>query len=78
MENDYEKAREWIADADGVIISASNGLSISEGLNIFTDDDAFEELFGDMKRRYGLTCILHDMQARWPQKKRNGRSCPAL
>ena len=69
MENDYEKAREWIADADGVIISASNGLSISEGLNIFTDDDAFEELFGDMKRRYGLTCILHDMQARWPTEE---------
>ena len=47
MENGYGKARKWIDDADGMIISASNGLSISEGLDIFADDDAFEELFGD-------------------------------
>ena len=45
MENGYGKARKWIDDADGMIISASNGLSISEGLDIFADDDAFEELF---------------------------------
>lgn len=69
MENDYEKARKWIDEADGMIISASNGLSISEGLNIFADDEAFESLFGDMKRRYGLTCILHGMQAVWPEEE---------
>lgn len=57
---------EKIKGADAILIGASNGLSITEGLHLFADNAAFEELFGDFKRRYGLRCILHGMTARWP------------
>lgn len=56
---DWNRIAEKINDADAVLIGASNGLSITEGLNLFADDAAFEGLFGDFKRKYGLQCILH-------------------
>ena len=37
-----------LEEADAVLIGASNGLSISEGLHLFADNRAFEELFGDL------------------------------
>ena len=52
-----------IEEADAILIGASNGLSITEGLQLFADNQAFEELFGDLKRRYGLRCILQGMGA---------------
>lgn len=55
-----------LREADAILIGASNGLSIAEGLHLFADNPAFEELFGDFKRKYGLRCILHGMGARWP------------
>lgn len=58
-----------IQDADAVLIGASNGLSIAEGLNLFADDAAFERLFGDFKKKYGLQCILHGMGAVWPSEE---------
>ena len=59
-------AVEKLKEADAVLIGASNGLSIAEGLHLFADNGAFEELFGDFKRKYGLRCILLGMGARWP------------
>lgn len=50
-----EQIARRLAEADAVLVTASNGLSISEGLNIFADDAAFDELFGDLKERRG--CI---------------------
>lgn len=60
---------EKIKGADAILIGASNGLSITEGLHLFADNAAFEELFGDFKQRYGLRCILHGMTARWPSEE---------
>ena len=54
-----------IEEADAVLIGASNGLSITEGLHLFADNQAFEELFGDLKQKYGMRCILQGMGARW-------------
>ena len=34
----YEQIAEKIKEADGILIGASNGLSIAEGYNIFTLD----------------------------------------
>ena len=48
---------------------ASNGLSITEGLHLFADNEAFEKLFGDFKRKYGLRCILQGMMAQWPSEE---------
>ena len=58
-----------IKEADAVLIGASNGLSITEGLHLFADNQAFEELFGDLKKKYGLRCILQGMGARWPSEE---------
>ena len=57
---------EKIKEADAILIGASNGLSITEGLHLFADNEAFEKLFGDFKRKYGLRCILQGMMAHWP------------
>ena len=47
MNVQYEKIAEKILQADAILIGASNGLSITEGLNLFADDEVFESLFGD-------------------------------
>ena len=38
---DYQAIAEKIKQADAVLIGASNGLSITEGLHIFADNKAF-------------------------------------
>lgn len=48
--NDYYEIAQKIKDADAILIGASNGLSITEGLNLFADDEAFENLFKDIKK----------------------------
>ena len=67
--SDLKKIAEKIKGADAILIGASNGLSITEGLYLFADDQAFEDLFGDLKEKYGLTCILHGMSAQWPAEE---------
>lgn len=66
---DYNQIAEKIKAADAVLIGASNGLSITEGLHLFADNQALEELFGDFKRGYGIRCIIHGMGARWPSEE---------
>lgn len=58
-----------LKNADAILVGASNGLSITEGLHLFADNAAFEELFGDLKRKYGLRCLLQGMTARWPSEE---------
>lgn len=65
----FNEIAEKIKEADGILIGASNGLSITEGLHLFADNEAFENLFGDLKRKYGLQRILHGMGARWPSEE---------
>lgn len=67
--HEYNQIVEKIKAADAILIGASNGLSITEGLHLFADNQAFEDLFGDFKRRYGLRSILHGMGARWPSEE---------
>ena len=63
---DWNLIAKRIKEADAILIGASNGLSITEGLHLFADNGAFEELFGDFKRKYGLRCVLQGMMAHWP------------
>ena len=58
METSIEKAREAIQEADMIIIGASNGLSISEGYNIFADNEMFRQQFGDFREKFGLRNVL--------------------
>ena len=44
---DWNPIAEKFREADAILIGASNGLSITEGLHLFADNAAFDELFGD-------------------------------
>lgn len=67
--HDLKPIAEKIREADAILIGASNGLSITEGLHLFVDNAAFEKLFGDFKRKYGLKCLLQGMAAHWPSEE---------
>ena len=43
---DWKPIAEKFREADAILIGASNGLSITEGLHLFADNAAFEKLFG--------------------------------
>lgn len=58
-----------IHNADAILVGASNGLSISEGLHLFADNRAFQELFGDVREKYRLHSILACMCANWPTEE---------
>ena len=59
--NVYQKIKQIISEADGVLIGASNGLSIAEGYHLFADDAWFREKMGDFREKYGIYCILQGM-----------------
>lgn len=71
MNETYEKICAVIRQADGVLIGASNGLSIAEGYHIFADDLWFRNNFGDFRNRYGMCFRECFFSIR--RKKRNGR-----
>ena len=58
MKELYEKIKKAIDNADAVLIGASNGLSISEGYNIFADNAWFQDNFGEFRNKYGIHSIL--------------------
>ena len=65
----YKEIAAKLKEADAILIGASNGFSISEGLHIFADNQAFEEVFGDFKRIYGIRNILSGFFANWPSEE---------
>ncbi len=71
---DWNPIAEKFREADAILIGASNGLSITEGLHLFADNAAFERLFGDFKQKYGLSCILQGMMADGPARRKSGPS----
>ena len=58
MENNYNTILTKIEEADGIVIGASNGLSISEGIHIFADNEAFQGNFGDFRVKHGFRSII--------------------
>lgn len=54
----YEQIAEKIKEADGILIGASNGLSIAEGYNIFANDERFRSRFSDFQRKYGIHSLI--------------------
>lgn len=64
MEKRIRQARTVIMHSDAILIGASNGLSISEGYNIFADNKMFNEQFGDFKKRYGIRSVLDGVFAK--------------
>ena len=72
MKEKFKNIYNAIQEADALLIGASNGLSISEGYNIFADDLWFQENFGDFRGRYGIRNILQGLFFPYPQKNPNG------
>lgn len=54
----YKQIAEKIKEADGILIGASNGLSIAEGYNIFANDEKFRSHFADFQRKYGIRSLI--------------------
>ena len=50
-----------LSEADLVIIGASNGLDMAEGLNLFRADYHFWETYGDLAQADGIGCILQGL-----------------
>lgn len=58
MENEIPKAKQWIDDADALLIGASNGLSIAEGYHIFANNEMFHRQFGDFQQRFRIMNVI--------------------
>ncbi len=65
MRETYQNISRILKEADAILIGASNGLSITEGLHLFAENNDFYQLFGDYSRKYGFRCLLHGMMAEW-------------
>lgn len=68
MEQLIEKACHALRQADAILIGASNGLSIAEGYNIFTDNDMFRSQFGSFRQRFGIRSVLDGCFHHYPSE----------
>ena len=64
-----------LAEADLIVIGASNGLDMAEGLNLFRADAHFRETYGDLAQTDGIGCILQglaspdaNVRRRWAER----------
>ncbi|NRO06328.1 Sir2 silent information regulator family NAD-dependent deacetylase [Lactobacillus helveticus] len=61
-------AKQWLDDADAILVTASNGLSISEGLNLFANDKKLKEVLGDLVDKYHLPNLLTALVFKYPNQ----------
>lgn len=66
MNTQINDAKQLIDQSDALLISASNGLSIAEGYNIFADDDNFEKYFGHFNILYGINSLIQGVFTQIP------------
>ena len=66
MEKLIQAAKQLVAGSDAILVSASNGLSIAEGYNIFSDDANFQYYFKEFKSKYGITGLIQGVFATLP------------
>ena len=64
-----------LAEADLIVVGASNGLDMAEGLNLFCADAHFREAYGDLAQADGIGCILQglaspdaNVRRRWAER----------
>lgn len=63
-----------LSEADLVIIGASNGLDMAEGLNLFCADAHFWEAYGDLARQTASAAYCKDSPPRMPAYDADGPS----
>ncbi|BCD38577.1 hypothetical protein LBHL_11340 [Lactobacillus helveticus] len=61
-------AKQWLDDADAILVTASNGLSISEGLNLFANNKKLKEVLGDLVDKYHLPNLLTAFAFKYPNQ----------
>ncbi|WP_125771443.1 hypothetical protein [Companilactobacillus furfuricola] len=66
-----KQAQEMIKSSPAILISASNGLSIAEGYNIFADDENFRKYFNEFKALYGINGLIQGVFAQIPEADHN-------
>ena len=64
-----------LAEADLIVIGASNGFDMAEGINLFCADSHFQETYGDLAQTDGIDCILQglasadaNVRGRWAER----------
>lgn len=64
-----------LVEADLIVIGASNGFDMAEGLNLFCADSHFWEAYGDLAQTDGIGCILQgltspdaNVRRRWAER----------
>ena len=64
-----------LAEADLIVIGASNGFDMAEGLSLFRADAHFRETYGDLAQTDGIGCILQglaspdaNVRCRWAER----------
>lgn len=69
------RIRRALAEADLIVIGASNGFDMAEGLNLFRADAHFRETYGDLAQTDGIGCILQgiasldaNVRGRWAER----------
>lgn len=67
-EETAERIRNAAKSAEYAIVTASNGLDMAEGLNIFQADRHFLETYGDFAQEFGLHSVLQGLAASWPSE----------
>lgn len=70
MEDIYQNILSKLNEADGILIGASNGLSISEGIHIFADNADFRDNFWDYREKYGLRSIIQGCFYPFPMEEK--------
>ena len=69
MNDNYREIVDKIKESDAILIGASNGFSICEGLHLFAGNQAFQELFPDFIEKYGFSNILEASFFRYPSEE---------
>lgn len=60
-------AHQWLKDADALLITASNGFSITEGYNLFANDQKLRDVVGkDIVEKYHLPNLLMAGNFKYP------------
>lgn len=67
-QEDVERIQAAARDAERAVVAASNGLDMSEGLDIFRPNAHFMQAYGDFARAYGVQSVLHGLSAHWPNE----------
>ena len=73
QEKNIKKAADLIKKADAILITASNGLSITEGLHLFANNKAFKDLLGDFEEKYGFHNLLQGFFYPWKTSEEKWR-----